>query len=214
MHIYTALASGGQNLCIFTQLSLPGSRIYAYLRSSRFRLSESMYIYVALASWSRIYAYLRSSRFRGAESMHIYTALASQMQRGVASGAGGEAKGNGGLHQARAGKIVFASSRLGANRKDCVCIEPARCKRKRLCCIESARCKQKRLRLHRAGCICIEHNQLTCQPVGQTTTTRATRKLLEMLVFTRVSGFTVNAHPVLHGRLPKVMQSASFEGRT
>ena len=157
MHIYTALASGEQNLCIFTQLSLPGSRIYAYLRSSRFRLSESMYIYVALASWSRIYAYLRSSRFRGAESMHIYTALASQMQRGVASGAGGEAQCNGGLHQARAGKIVFASSRLGANRKDCVCIEPARCKRKRLCLhrvgslqTETIAFASSRLHLHRA----------------------------------------------------------------
>ena len=50
MHIYAALASGEQNLCIFTQLSLPGSRIYAYLRSSRFRVAESMHIYAALAS--------------------------------------------------------------------------------------------------------------------------------------------------------------------
>ena len=130
MHIYAALASGEQNLCILTQLSLPGSRICVYLRSSR---------------------------FRGAESMHIYTALASQMQRGVASGAGGEAKGNGGLHQARAGKIVFASSRLGANRKDCVCIEPARCKRKRLCLhrvgslqTETIAFASSRLHLHRA----------------------------------------------------------------
>ena len=178
MHINAALAPGQQNLCIFTQLSLPGSRIYAYLHSSRFRVTESMHIYAALAS--------------GEQNLCIFTQLSLH-------------RCNGGLHQERAGrlnatggcirhgrgrlclhragsvqteKIAFASSRLGANGKDCVCIE-------------SARCKQKRLRLHRAGCICIEHNQLTCQPVGQTTTTRATRKLLEMLVFTRVSGFTV-----------------------
>ena len=48
MHIYAALASGEQNLCILTQLSLPGSRICVYLRSSRFRGAESMHIYTAL----------------------------------------------------------------------------------------------------------------------------------------------------------------------
>ena len=137
MHIYAALASGEQNLCIFTQLSL-----------------------------------------------HRCNGGLHQERAGRLNATGGcIRRGRGRLCLHRAGsvqteKIAFASSRLGANGKDCVCIE-------------SARCKQKRLRLHRAGCICIEHNQLTCQPVGQTTTTRATRKLLEMLVFTRVSGFTV-----------------------